>query len=130
MLLFLGLSIWAHSVKNYGPISFLQIFEAIKELGILWFIGALITTIFGVPILLLLDKLFARFSLRYMIGGAFASWIAWLFIAGPLFTPHVWHNPRNWIGWGLGHVSIYVGVGFATGALLTVAIWWIERRSS
>jgi len=129
MLLFICGSTWAklNALPNQKFESVFSL-SALWELFMLWVIGAAITTIFGVPVLLLLDKFFKRFALRYVIGGAFAAWIAWLPIAGPVFYPAVWHNPQNWIGSGLGHVGIYVSVGFTTGAMLTAAIWWMERR--
>lgn len=66
-----------------------------------------------------------------MVGGAVASWIAWFAMAGPMFNVNLWHfdNLENWMGSGLGHVGIYVGLGFITGALLTFVLWFVERRT-
>jgi hypothetical protein len=105
-------------------------FQPIKEIFGIWVIGAVITGVFGIPCLAVIDKYFVRFSSRYMVGGAISAWIAWLAIAGPLFNPDRWNFDEliNWVGSGLGHVGIYVGIGFTAGALLTLALWVAERR--
>ncbi|MDM0007816.1 hypothetical protein QTI51_25015 [Variovorax sp. J22G73] len=106
--------------------------EGISEIFTIWVMGAVITGIFGTPCLAVIEKYFFRFSSRYMIGGAIAAWIAWISMAGPLFTPDRWHfeDLNNWVGSGLGYVGIYVGLGFTTGTFLTLFLRFFERRTN
>lgn len=89
-------------------------------------VGSVICLIFGTPCLLLIDKYFSRFQSRYMVGGAVAAWVAWFVMAGPLYAPTLF-KLEYWIGSGLGHVAVYVGMGFATGALFTLLLSVFER---
>jgi len=111
------------------PAMYLEI-QSIKEIAGLWIIGALITAVFGTPVLLLIEKYFAHFPSRYVIGGSVAAWIAWFAMAGPLFNPTRWRfdDVRNWVGSGLGHVGIYVSLGLIVGTLFTIVVWLAERR--
>ena len=95
---------------------------ALKEYISAFFLGAVICLLFGTPCLLLIDKYFARFSLRYIVGGTLAGWVTWFFMVGPLLTPSPWLDASSWVLDGINHVGIYVGLGFTTGLLFTIVL--------
>lgn len=102
--------------------------ESAWEIFGLFLLGAFICLLFGTPCLLLIDKYFARFRSRYIIGGAFGGWVAWFFMCGPLLTPSPWLEWRSWVLSGINHVGLYVALGCSSGTLFTLTLWLRNRQ--
>lgn len=97
--------------------------HTLQEMFFLFLLGSVICLVFGTPCLLLIDKYFSRFQLRYMIGGAVAGWVAWFFMCGPFVTVgNPWNDTESWVADGINHVCLYIGLGFATGTLFTLLL--------
>jgi uncharacterized integral membrane protein len=90
------------------------------DLSLFFVLGASICLVFGTPFMLMLDKYFSRFRIRYMVGGAIAALIAWLIMEGQSsHTPFLALAPGRW-NWPFS--IIFMGTGFATGALFTLLL--------
>ncbi|MBN0564848.1 hypothetical protein JTM29_24730 [Pseudomonas aeruginosa] len=62
------------------------------EVALIFFtIGAVISLIVGVPLLLLLEWRFHRYRLRYVVGGLVCSLLGWLIFEGAFF-PGAWEK--------------------------------------
>ena len=98
--------------------------KGLQELLSLFIIGAIICLIFGAPFLFIIDNYFNRLKYRYILGGFIAAWVAWLVIAGPLFTPSLWLRPDlwNWI-----YSMQFARLGMATGVLFTLVLGLFKR---
>ena len=105
----------------------------LQEIFSLFMIGAVICLVFGTPILLLIEKYFSRFTLRYIIGGPVAAWVMWFITFNPLLTGDPWLDPDTWLPVPKSQVQIYVAMGLATGTLFTIVlavISYFKKRSS
>ena len=126
MLAALLLSLSRPDETLFKILSELNSWQALQEWFGAWLIGFLICLIFGSPSLLVIDKYFASFSSRYIVGGTVAGWVAWFFLCGPLFTPKPWFDASSWISGGINYVGIYLWLGFCTGLLFTVMLSALE----
>lgn len=114
----------------YKILSELHTWQAIQDWFGMWLIGFVMCLIFGTPGLFIIDKYFSRFKTRYITGGFFAGWVAWLFTNGPLFEPNVWFVGYRWVLDGINYVGIYIWLGFCTGLLFTALLWVLQTPNS
>ena len=108
-----------------GNFDFMQILAFL----FMWLIGAVITAFYGIPVLFIIDRYFARFTLRYVIGGPVAGYFAWAGISGPLFYPKLWIEPAQWTSQSNRDSAVFcVFLGILVGIVFTVLVRLDERR--
>lgn len=110
---------------DFNIIKFINNLQNIKEFFGFPVIFAIITAIFGIPVLHVIEKYFSKYRLRYIIGGIFAGYFLYSVLNSfPqaqgiwVFTDGQYHGPP----------VIYITPGFFTGLVFTLLVWWLESR--
>lgn len=103
---------------------------ALPVLGIFLIIGAIIGLIVGCPLVLLVDGIFPRWRLRYIVFGAAGALVGWLVLDGGFARgawEAIWSNPNFWVDWAPRRLILFSLIGVMSGLLYTAFVRFIDR---
>ncbi|MER0783928.1 hypothetical protein AAA534_14470 [Pseudomonas aeruginosa] len=102
------------------------------EVALIFFtIGAVISLIVGVPLLLLLEWRFHRYRLRYVVGGLVCSLLGWLIFEGAFFPgawEKIWTSSFFWNQWAPRRAAVFSVIGLCAGTAYTIATVLIDKK--
>lgn len=100
----------------------------IKEMFVIFGLGAAFTGIFGAPALWLIDKYFHENKFRYMVGGVFSGIFLWLIVIIPFFAFQEFPGRENQLSLIYFFGLICTLLGAIIGGVFSIVVWIFERR--
>jgi len=97
----------------------------------LLFVGGLLSMMLGWPLLIVLERWFQKYRLRYVVGGWSCALLAWLFIEGAFFPGAwsvIWNRQSFWVEFAPRRIFIFSVVGLLCGAIYTGAVCLINKK--
>ncbi|MGN7839319.1 hypothetical protein [Stenotrophomonas sp. 22385] len=94
--------------------------DALRVLPLFAIIGAVIGLIVGCPLVCLIDGMFERWRLRYLIFGAVGAVLGWLLMEGAFASGSwdaIWSSRTFWMTWAPRRILVFSIIGLMSGLL-------------
>jgi len=102
-----------------------------RSLGALFVLGVFVSTVIGLPLLVVADRWF-RFRGRYVIGGALYGLLFWILLDAPIF-PKDWPRLAEswfWLTYAPRRVAVFTVFGSLVGMIYSAIVWVLDRRAA